>query len=172
MKKIIIYLLIGAVVLLFGISAYKEATKSGAKAKRLPCHEKVTVFERLYLPNQIDDFKIENANLSASITLVPSVYQAPKLFKAIPKSEIESLVKKHLKAKLNESYPLHVKVMVVENDKLDPKKKNNDAKSFLGYIRASYYKNGDLIYQIQVDFLDKNEIKDTLQCIHQSLMSI
>lgn len=41
MKKIIIYLLIGAVVLLFGISAYKEATKSGAKAKRLPCHEKV-----------------------------------------------------------------------------------------------------------------------------------
>jgi hypothetical protein len=62
--------------------------------------------------------------------------------------------------------------MVMENDKLDPNKKNDDAKSFLGYVRASYYKQNTLVYQIQIDFLEPEGIGQALKCIHESLLSV
>ena len=172
MKKIIIYTLILAIIGFLGYSAYKEATKTGAKAKRLPCHERVTVFERVHEAKAIVDFQSTRTPLSASIQLVPSTHQAPELFDIIPQSQIESLVKEHLGVELGVQNPLHVKIMVMENDKLDPNKKNDDAKSFLGYVRASYYKQNTLVYQIQIDFLEPNGIGQALKCIHESLKTL
>jgi len=172
MKKIIIYTLVLAVIGLVGYSAYKEATKSGAKAKRLPCHERVTVFERVHDVQSLADFQSNRAPLSASIELIPSTHQAPELFDIIPQSQIESLVLEHLNVELGVQNPFHVKIIVMENDKLDPNKKNDDAKSFLGYVRASYYKKNTLIYQIQIDFLEPNGIGQALKCIDESLLSV
>ena len=172
MKKIIIYALVLALIGLLGYSAYKEATKPGAKAKRLPCHERVTVFERVHEVKSLADFQSKSALMSASVELIPSTHQAPELFDIIPQSQIESLVVEHLGVELGVQNPLHVKIMVMENDKLDPNKKNDDAKSFLGYVRASYYKQNALIYQIQVDFLEPNGIGQALKCIDESLKSL
>lgn len=172
MKKIIIYTLTIAILSLLGYSAYKEATKTGAKVKRLPCHQNVTVFEKVHLPEAIDKFKAKDAKLSASVKLVPSVYQAPQLFNIISQSEIEKQVINHFKADLNSKLPLHVEVMVLENDKLDPGKKNDDAKSFLGYVRTSYYQDNNLAYQVQIDFLKPDGINKALQCAYESLLSL
>lgn len=172
MKKITIYTLILAVIALFGVSAYKEATKTGAKSKRLACHEKVTVFEKLHHPEALKGFKKEGARISASVEIVPSVYRTSTLFAIVPQAEIEAMVEKHLRAKLGEQNLLHVAVTAVENDKGDPGKKNAEAKAFLGYVKASYYENATLVYQIQVDFLEPSGIAGALLCIDASVTSL
>lgn len=172
MKKIIIYSLILAIIGILGYSAFKEATKVGAKSKRLACHQNVTVFEKIHLPKFLEDFRAKDAKLSASLELIPSKYQASQLFDTIPKSQIQAHIIEHFNADFESKLPLHVKIIIMENDKLDPGKKNADAKSFLGYIRASFYKENALVYQIQIDFLEPNGIKKALLCARDSIISL
>ncbi|MBE0497042.1 MAG: hypothetical protein IBX45_11555 [Campylobacterales bacterium] len=168
MKKIILYTLIGGLVLLIGVSAYQEATKTGASSKRLACHQGVTVFERVHDAKTRAHVNSQKFSLSASLHLTPASYKTPTLFTLVPKTTIEASVEEFLGATLATRLPLHVEVTVVENDTLDPGKKNPDAKSFLGYIHAKFYSQETLIYQVQVDFLHHEEIPRTLACIRDS----
>ena len=172
MKKIILYTLLGTLVLLLGFSAYQEATKTGAATKRLPCHQGVTVFERVHDAKALASIATQTRTLSASLHLSPASYKTSTLFTLVPKTTIEASVEEVFGASLTTRLPLHVEITVVENDTLDPGKKNPDAKSFLGYIHAKFYSQETLIYQVQVDFLNHEAIPRTLACIRDSFMSL
>lgn len=167
MKKIILYTFLFLVLALFILSAYKEATSSGAKSTRLSCYKGLTVFEKVHSESLLKKID-KSANKSAEISFVPSKYKSPELFDIVKKEEISLMAQKELNVTFQKKNPLHIKLMVLENDKLDPGKKNEEAKKFLGYIRASYYYENSLIYQVQVDFLTHDKIASTLKCIEQS----
>lgn len=172
MKKIIIYSILSTFITLLIYSAYKEATKSGISSTRLPCYEGLTVFERIHSSSILKNLKDQNLNLSASLELVPSKFQSAKLFKIVTKEEIESFIETELNAKIDNNLPLHAKVLVMENDTLDPGKKNDKAKLYLGYVRTSFYYEDNLFYQVQIDFLEPEEIASTFKCTKLSLETL
>lgn len=63
---------------------------------------------------------------------------------------------------------------IYENDKEDSGKKNNDAKSYAGYLVFEFKYDNKLVYKIQTDYmnLDGNDIDDRMDCAVNSFISI
>ena len=65
-------------------------------------------------------------------------------------------------------------VLIYENDKEDKGKKNNDAKSYAGYLVFEFKYNNTLVYKIQSDYmnLNGNDIEDRMNCAIKSFVSL
>lgn len=63
---------------------------------------------------------------------------------------------------------------IYENDKEDTGKKNNEAKSYAGYLVFEFKYENKLIYKIQTDYLnlDGNNIDERMSCVINSFLSI
>ncbi|WP_419768374.1 hypothetical protein [Arcobacter sp.] len=61
---------------------------------------------------------------------------------------------------------LKIKYEIIENDKNDPRKKDEKSKSFAGTILSSFRINGKEVFMMETNFLhyDKNEIKNRIEC--------
>ncbi|WP_428023504.1 hypothetical protein [Arcobacter sp.] len=62
---------------------------------------------------------------------------------------------------------LNIKYEIIENDKNDPRIKDEKRKSYAGKILSSFRINGKELFMVETEFLqyDKNEIKDRIDCI-------
>lgn len=157
---------------------YKKLT-THANVTKLPCQEEVVVFERLYekpLLQEIQKAVYEQA-YDVSIEFQKSYYMPTKLFEYVHKDEIKQVVlqtlqtyKKTLHVK-EES--LHVKVLVYENDKLDPGKKTAKSKLYAGYLVFDFYEGKTLVYKVQIDFIQPHgeDIAKRIKCAIKSLMN-
>ena len=63
---------------------------------------------------------------------------------------------------------------IYENDKEDNGKKNNEAKSYAGYLVFEFKYENKLVYKIQTDYmnLDGNDINERMNCVIDSFISI
>lgn len=173
-KKIFIFAAIMTISSIIGFSVYQEANKS-CKSKRIACHEKVTVFEQIYNKDKINllKSKINKGDMSLSFSIEEAKYSPSQLFIHIKPNTIQAQIKDIFNLK-SENSNSRLEVLVYENDKLDPGKKNDDAKKYAGYIVYDFYLENEKIYKIQIDFMDlkTQDINQNIECANKSLNSL
>jgi len=69
---------------------------------------------------------------------------------------------------------LNLKCKIYENDKDSPNKKSDSCKLYSGYIVLEFEYQGEMVYKIQMDFIEKdvNEIEQRTECILNSFLAI
>ena len=176
MKKLFFFGLLVLVISIIGFSAFKQINKS-AKASRIDCQKEVVVFERIYKPKQIELLKNLILNQKAKIIfkVEKSKYMKSKLFEYVDINKTEKDIEKTFgldqKQDANDSV---IDVLLYENDKLDPGKKNDEAKKYAGYLVFDFYVKNELTYKIQIDFMDfqGKDIQKRIDCVRQSVQNL
>jgi len=171
-----IFILLGIVV--FGLianSVYQQLNKKGAKAQRLECHKNITVFERVYIQEKLSLVKelFQNGHFTVKFKVEPSKYMESQLFNYVDIQDTDNYIKSSFGQK-KESENLSINVLLYENDKKDPGKKNDEARQYAGYLVFDVYLDKSLVYKIQIDFMDMQgfDIKTKIDCVRQSILSI
>jgi len=175
LKKILFSIIGLGVVLIIANSIYQQINKKVAKSSRIDCHKNVTVFERVYNTEEIKNVQknIENGSFDIVLKTEPSKYMQSQLFNYVDSNIINQYINDSFGFK-SSSDELKINVLLYENDKLDPGKKNDEAKAYAGYLMFDFYLNNTMIYKIQIDFMDMQgrDIGRTIDCIKQSVLSI
>ena len=154
--KLYIGIFIGACfVYLIGSSIYTQIQKENksARSSRISCHKDATVFERLYIEKEKKAIqkKLEEGNYTLSSSVLKAVYSKSKLFDFVDLDYI------------------------YENDVDDPGKKTAKSKLYAGYIVVKFKNDkNELIYQVQVDFMDKKgaDLPQSIKCAIKSFITI
>ena len=173
-KKLRLALGLG-IVLILGYAIYTQATKSGCRAMRLECHKETVVFERIYLQDEVKALKeaIRLGGVSLELETQKAHYSPSKLFEILDLEAVRQDIQKAFKEASSQDAPrLHV--LVYENDPLDPGKKTKEAKLYAGYLVFSFYKGVDLVYKMQIDFMDKEgkDIAKRIGCVKASFIAL
>lgn len=179
MWKYIIYLsvFIGLVFLAQGL--YKHINTS-YKLKALPCQKEVVVFDRVYEKKLLAPIieQIYMGNFQTYITAQKAIYTKSDLFEYVQIDAVKNLIDNELNRYLDkalhvEKKPLHVNVLLYENDKNDPGKKNEEAKVYRGYLVFSFILENVLVYKVQIDFMDYEgkDIQKRVSCAIETLLS-
>lgn len=162
------------VVLILGYAIYTQATKSGCRAMRLECHQETVVFERIYLQEEVKALKetIRSKGVFLELETQKAHYSPSKLFEILDLEAVRHNIQKTFGEASSQDTRLHV--LLYENDPLDPGKKTKEAKLYAGYLVFSFYKGVDLVYKIQIDFMDKEgkDITKRIACAKESLMAL
>jgi len=170
-----------ALLLLFflGLSVFEQITKTGAKASRLSCHTKSTVFEKVHKPSLLKELQnaLRSTQTEISVEALKAVYMPSKLFEYIELEDVRQRTKVEFERFIHSSTTQRqakISIVVYENDKLDPGKKNEEAKRYAGYLIYRYYLGSELVYQIQVDFMDPqaSDLGEKIACAVESVMSL
>jgi hypothetical protein len=180
MNKILpIILLILITFVSYGV--YKQANKS-VKTKRLECQAKTTTFERIFveepIKEAINSLKSNNYNINSSIKY--SEFMKSNLINILTKEQANEILEKVIKSQIKEPFKLSddTKVLIdyyiYENDKEDIGKKNNDAKSYAGYLMFEFKYKNILVYKIQTDYMkmDASDIENRMNCVIKSFIEI
>ena len=170
-------------VFLFGVIAievFSSFTEKKAKSDRLSCHEEVVVFERIYHEDLID--KVQQAIIAndyeLQVRVSKSSYMPTQLFDHITPQQIAQMLQdrysKEYDAQAASSKSAVIDLFIYENDKEDPKKKNEAAKKYAGYLTLRYMIDEKEIYRFQIDFMDMQarDIDTRIDCAVKSLMSL
>lgn len=173
-KKLVLALGL-AVVFVLVYAVYTQVTKSSCRTMRLDCHKETVVFERVYLPEEVKAFKeaVQSKGVKLEIETQKAHYAPSKLFDSLDLENVRRDMLKVFGEALSQEAPrLHV--LIYENDPLDPGKKTKEAKLYAGYVVFSFYKGEDLVYKIQIDFMDKEgkDIAKRIACAQASLMAL
>ena len=177
--KRIIYLALAVVVFgAIGKGIYDQSNKKGAKATRLTCHSKSVVFERLYMPEKLKN--LQNRLLSEKPTLtfqtLPSTFMPTKLFEYLSSKDVANYTYKALGMENANTVAEDFKIAITiyENDKLDPKKKTPEAKLYAGYLVYDFYLKNELVYKIQVDFMNMqaSDVEERVACAIESVKTL
>jgi hypothetical protein len=177
--KRIIFLALALVVFgAIGKGIYDQSNKKGAKATRLACHSKSVVFERLYLQDKL-------AALQEALTLkkpklvfttLPSTFMQTKLFEYLSTEDVAKYTYKALGMENANAVAedLKIAITIYENDKLDPKKKTPEAKLYAGYLVYDFYLKSELVYKIQVDFMQMQagDVEERVACAIESVKTL
>lgn len=164
-----------SVVLILGYALYPQTTKNSSRAMRVECHKETIVFERIYLQEQVKALKeaIQSGSITLELETQKSHYSPSKLFDSLDLEEVRRVMEKTFGETSSPTSPrLHV--LIYENDPLDPGKKTKEAKLYAGYLVFSFYEGADLVYKIQIDFMDKEgkDIAKRIACAKASLMAL
>lgn len=165
------------VVSILSFAIYSQVSKDkqidSFKAKRIPCMEKVTSFEKVFDKEEIKILqnKLHNGNYTLKYDIDKSTYMTSTLFNFVNMEKVnqytQELLNSYVKTKDTTKEPLKIEYIVFENDKEDPKKKSKTCKLYRGYV-VFKYKNtkNKVIYQSQIDFLDPKgeDIPQTIKC--------
>ena len=176
MKK---YLLLGVaffIVSVVAFSAFKQINKS-SRASRLGCQKEVVVFERIYEPTKITLLHdlISKKVAKISLKAEKSNYMKTRLFEFVDPNQVqENIIQTFGLTNSENAKDLGLQVLLYENDKLDPGKKNDEAKKYAGYLVFDFYAKNQLIYKIQLDFMDLQgkDIAKRIDCAKQSLQTL
>ncbi len=162
----------------FSVGIYKELNKKSPFSKRIACHKKTVVFEKILKPYLIKELKDTlSLDTTLEISFDKSEYMKSTLFDYVSKEDIKNLFKKHLKKhSLNKKLDRNtsINILVYENDKKSPNKKSKNCKFYRGYLVVDFNLENQMIYKIQIDFYDEQgkDIKDMISCIFKTLQSI
>jgi len=91
--------------------------------------------------------------------------------------KLEKIIKGYIETSAqtnSDDKKLLIDYYIYENDKEDKGKKNNDAKSYAGYLVFEFKYDNKLVYKIQSDYmnLDGNDIEDRMNCAMKSFTSL
>ena len=166
---------------MLGSSIYDQivnsATQKSGKAQRLPCHKSKTSFERGFDDNfiKIAQKQLETGNVKFSSYVEKATYVPSKLFNYVKLSDINKITQMELDSYIVKKEPnddkLKISYYIYENDVGDPGKKTKKSKLYAGYVVYKFYnKNNKLIYQSQIDFMDKQgtDIAQSVKCAIKS----
>jgi hypothetical protein len=149
------------------------------KSKRLECHANSTVFEGVIkesLLHQLQSkIKSVDENIKVSISTRKSKYMPSKLFEHVKVDKVKNEFETLLQNKISKPYGnIAIEVIIHENDKDDPNKKNPKSKLFAGYIEFHYSYKNERVYMVQIDFFNEKgkDISQVLQCGLQSVKTI
>ncbi|MDD3324500.1 MAG: hypothetical protein PHN38_05210 [Sulfurospirillaceae bacterium] len=174
-KKTAYGILILSIVALLGHAIYKEVTKEKCRSFRIPCHKEVVVFERIYDKSAMKSLEkaLFKKSIHLALTTQKAQYSPSKLYDYIDLKEIKDGIYT-LFGDENPKSELMLSVLIYENDPLDPGKKTQEAKKYAGYLVFGFHLNKELIYKVQVDFMDKEgkDIHKRVECAYESLLSI
>jgi hypothetical protein len=179
MVKIITYIIVSCFVLFFAYGLYKY-TNRNCNLKELPCHKEVVVFDKIYKEKLISTLikQIEAGHYTLKTTAQKAVYTKSDLFEYITVDGVDEIVHEALDGYKNndsneEDKSLHVNVLIYENDKNDPGKKNQQAKVYRGYLVFSFLLENTLVYKVQIDFMDYKgqDIPKRVSCALQTLLN-
>ena len=175
MKKYIYITIILLFLGMLGNSIYQEIHKKESKSARLVCHKNSTVFERVFKPKELIDLQksIKNGNIKVTTEIEKSKYMNSTLFQYLDQNKVKNDFKRLLVG-TNQNANTLVNILIYENDKKDPGKKNAKAKLYAGYLVFSFSVNNKLIYKLQIDFFDKKgkDIPKILECGLQSILTL
>ncbi|MDZ7819876.1 MAG: hypothetical protein U5K55_15265 [Aliarcobacter sp.] len=179
-KLIPIILLVLMTFVAYGV--YKQANKS-MKTKRLECQSKTTTFEKIFveepIKEAINSLKSNNYTINSSIEY--SKFMKSNLINILTKEQADEILNKVIKSQINienektsDDTKVSINYYIYENDKQDTGKKNNDAKSYAGYLMFEFKYNNILVYKIQTDYMDINasDLEDRMQCAIKSFIDI
>ena len=171
-------LIVFAVVFTIAILIMQTAKmpKTG-RADRLPCHKTKVCFENGFGDKDIKiaQKQLESGNFNFSSRVEKSKYAPSKLFDYIKLSDVDKITQIELdsylvKKELTDN-KLKISYYIYENDVKDPGKKTKKSKLYGGYVVYKFYnKNNRLIYQSQVDFMNKKgaDIASSVKCAIKS----
>jgi hypothetical protein len=154
----------------------KSPIESG-KAKRLPCQKNNVSFERGFGDEFIKtaQTQLENGNFKFTSYVEKATYAKSKLFDFIKLSDIDKITQNELNSyaihKKQNDEKLRISYYIYENDIRDPGKKTKKSKLYAGYVVYKFYnKTNKLIYQSQIDFMDKQgkDINKSVKCAIKS----
>jgi hypothetical protein len=182
MNKIIPAILL-VIITFVAYGVYKQANKS-IKTKRIECQSKTTTFEKILIEEPIKEaiksLKTNNYTLNSSIEYTK--YMKSNLVNILTKEQADEKLENIIKTYIvdsniqanNDEKKLSINYYIYENDKEDKGKKNNDAKSYAGYLVFEFKYNNKLVYKIQSDYmnLDGNDIEDRMACAIKSFTSL
>ncbi|QOG11901.1 hypothetical protein [Arcobacter sp. FWKO B] len=175
MKKSILALFIIGLVVIVAQSIYQQLNKKVAKSSRIECHKNVTVFERVYNNEKINAIQefIKDGTFEISLKAEPSKYMKSQLFNYVDSQAVKEYIQNSFGLTTLDN-ALKINVLLYENDKEDPGKKSAEAKMYAGYLMFDFYLENEMIYKVQIDFMDMqgNDINKTIDCIKQSILSI
>jgi hypothetical protein len=180
MNKILpIILLILLTFVSYGV--YKQANKS-VKTKRLECQAKTTTFERIFVEEPIKEAinSLKSNNYTINSFIKYSKFMKSNLINILTKEQADEILEKVIKSQIKEPIKTSddTKVLIdyyiYENDKEDTGKKNNDAKSYAGYLMFEFKYKNILVYKIQTDYMDINasDIENRMNCVIKSFIEI
>jgi hypothetical protein len=182
MNKIIpIILLVVMTFVAYGV--YKQANKS-IKTKRIECQAKTTTFEKIFIEEPIKEaiksLKTNSYTINSSIEY--SKFMKSNLVNILTKEQADEKLEKIIKSYIadtniqtnTDEKRLLIDYYIYENDKEDKGKKNNDAKSYAGYLLFEFKYDNKLVYKIQSDYmnLDGNDIEERMTCAIRSFTSL
>ncbi len=183
MKKALLYFVVITVVgfIAYGIFVQLNQSKVPGKLDRLPCHKKITAFERGYVsPGDIKQAQksLLSGNCQIKSDIDKAKFMNSTLFDFINLSDTDKYLLDFIQSKTNNTISYNQGVIVdytiYENDRKDPKKKSDTCKLYRGYvvlkIKNSNFKT---LYQVQIDFMDHQgkDIFRTLQCALNSFLT-
>ena len=176
--KYLYYAFVALFIYIAGNGIYSQFFKKGARATRLDCQKKVIFFEKLRDKSLIDEAKnaLLSKNYDINSSIRKSYYMKSQLFKYVDKNKIDIVLKNKidtLSTKKLKTDTLKIKYVIWENDKNHPGKKNPKSKLFMGYIVFEFYLKNRLVYESQIDFMDKKgkDIPSRLDCALKAFLS-
>jgi hypothetical protein len=180
LKKYIWFALVAITIYIFASAIYTQINKSSS-SKRIECQKQATTFERVYKMSDIKHAQelLKSGNVSFTSSVIKSHYAKTKLFEYVKLSDMDSVLNTILNdyviEKKNGDNKLNISYYIYENDVDDPGKKTKKSKLYAGYIVFQFYNPKDeLIYQIQIDFMDKKgkDLPQRIKCAIESFITI
>ena len=179
MKNYLLFIVIIFVGFIF-YAVLTQVSKS-SKSKRVECQTKTTTFEKIFLDKPIEEAikVLKNGNYKIVSTVEYSKYMKSNLVNILTKNQSDKILEDILeKNMITKKESLDKKTIIdyyiYENDKEDSGKKNNEAKSYAGYLVFEFKYENKLIYKIQTDYmnLDGSDINERMNCVMNSFLSI
>ena len=156
-------------------------TKKSVKSKRLECQSTTTTFEKIFVETPINEAikTLKNGNYEIVSHIEYSKYMKSNLVDILTKNQsdkiLEDILEKNMIFKKEDSKEKTIiDYYIYENDKEDNGKKNNEAKSYAGYLVFEFKYENKLIYKIQTDYmnLNGNDMDERMSCVINSFLSI
>lgn len=172
-------LFVVAVVGYFILAGLPKKANPNARLSKLPCQKEVVVFERVYDIASLEKVLqyIGEGSFDIGIREDRAIHSKSNLFEYLNILDVKEMIQNSLlrysTRELNqEKKNLHVDVVVYENDKDNPGKKTPASKLYRGYLVISFLLEKDLIYKVQIDFMDfeAKDVPKRVDCAIDTLM--
>ncbi len=183
-KNLIIFVVVFIIAMLIiqtaDIPSNTGVPESG-KAKRIPCQQQATSFERGFGDEDIKQAQLllESGNINLTSRVEKAVFAKSKMFEYVKLKDTDKIVMQELasyvKAKQPSETKLNISYYIYENDILDPGKKTKKSKLYAGYVVMQIKNsNNKTIYKVQIDFMDKKggDIAQSIKCCVKSFATI
>jgi PBP1b-binding outer membrane lipoprotein LpoB len=134
--------------------------------KKPECMKEVVAFDKIeskkILNQQYQDFLQKGGKFESKIEYPE--YMSSLIKGKITTESVDEVVKKYIKES-NSDYK--IKYTIIENDKMDPKKKTQKCKLFAGYLLFEFFYKDTRFYKIQIDFMqtDGSDIEKRVKCM-------
>ncbi len=164
------FTLVTIVVMTIVLTIYvKYVPKPPRVNSQLECQKSSYTFDKIYNQELLDE---ANKLLNSGAYVLDGGLIKPKFGKSYLKDHIsitqadDYFQKAILKASSQKNYFVKIKYEIVENDKNDPRKKDESCKLHAGSLMTSFRINEKEVFRMHTDFLkyDKDDIRDRINC--------